>query len=226
MENYELYIQQLKELFWENNINPDISHIERLSSYASLLYEKNQILNLVSRKDIDNIVENHIFICSFINQYIPKTCRSFLDIGTGGGLPGIPLAISNPFLKGILADSISKKIAAVQEFIHKLKLSNIKAENIRVEDPEFISRHQNSFDLIVSRATVPLIMLIRYSLPLIKDKAFLLSLKGGDLSDEIKVAEIKYKINIKKYTVFELSYKPSNIRNEKEKKLILLELIK
>ncbi|NLT52702.1 MAG: 16S rRNA (guanine(527)-N(7))-methyltransferase RsmG [Ignavibacteria bacterium] len=226
MENFELYLKQLKEFFWKNNINPDISQIERLSLYASLLYDKNKILNLVSRKDIDNIVENHIFICSYINHFIPKHCKSFLDIGTGGGLPGIPLAISNPFLKGILADSTSKKIAAVQEFIHKLKLSNIKAESIRVEDPEFITKHQNSFDLVVSRATVPLIMLIRYSLPLVKDKAFLLSLKGGDLSDEIKVAEIKYKINIKKYTVFELSYKPNNLRNEKEKKLILLELIK
>jgi len=129
-------------------------------------------------------------------------------------------------LKGVLVDSIKKKIDAVDEFINKLKLSNVIAENSRVENPEFINKYSNQFDLIVSRATVPLILLISYSLPLIKEKAFLVSVKGGDLNDEIKKAEIKYKPHIKKLTVFELSYKPSNIRNEKEKKLILLELNK
>jgi 16S rRNA (guanine527-N7)-methyltransferase len=149
-----------------------------------------------------------------------------LDIGTGGGFPGIPLAIALPELRGVLADSTGKKIEAVKEFIDKLKLSNVTAENFRVESDEFKEKYANSFDLIVSRATVPLIILFRYSLPLIKDRAYLLALKGGTLDEEYEKAEMKYKSYIKKTTVFELSYKPNNVRNQKGKKLILLELIK
>jgi 16S rRNA (guanine527-N7)-methyltransferase len=131
-----------------------------------------------------------------------------------------------PEMKGVLIDSTGKKIQAVEEFINKLKLSNIVAENDRVESPEFIDHYSDTFDLVVSRATVPLIILFRYALPLIKDKAFIAALKGGDLADELKKAELKYKAYIKKSTIFDLSYKPSNVRNQKGKKLVLLELNK
>ncbi len=98
--------------------------------------------------------------------------------------------------------------------------------NDRVESPEFISNYSDSFDLILSRATVPLIILFRYALPLMKEKAVLAAVKGGNLDEEFKKAEMKYKAYIKKSTVFELYYKPSNVRNQKGKKLILLELHK
>jgi 16S rRNA (guanine527-N7)-methyltransferase len=73
---------------------------------------------------------------------------------------------------------------------------------------------------------VPLIILFRYAIPLIKEKAYLLAMKGGDLTDEFKKAEMKYKPYIKKSTVYELYYKPTNVRNKKGKKLVLLELQK
>ena len=171
-------------------------------------------------------VEKHVFLSAYISKYLPDKVSKYLDIGTGGGFPGIPLAIMRPDLRGILVDSTAKKITAVQEFIDKLKLSNVIADNDRVESEEFISRHSNSFDLIVSRATVPLIILFRYAIPLIKEKAYLLAMKGGDLTDEFKKAEMKYKPYIKKSTVYELYYKPTNVRNKKGKKLVLLELQK
>ena len=213
-------------LFWENSINPDEFQLERLANFASLVAHKNDKINLVSRKDVTKIIENHIFISSFISEFLPQKTTKFLDIGTGGGFPGIPLAITRQNLKGVLVDSTSKKIEAVQEFIDKLKLNNVTAENCRVESDEFIDKYANTFDLVVSRATVPLIILFRYSLPLIKEKAYLAAIKGGDLMDEFKTAELKYKSYIKKSTIFELSYKPNNSRNEKGKKLILIELIK
>ena len=213
-------------LFWENSINPDEYQLERLANFASLVAHKNEKVNLVSRKDILKIIENHIFISSFISEFIPQRITKFLDIGTGGGFPGIPLAITRPNLKGVLVDSTAKKIDAVREFISRLKLNNLFAENYRVESEEFKQKYANSFDLIVSRATVPLIILLRYSIPLIKEKAIVAAIKGGDLMDEFKTAELKYKTNIKKSTIFELSYKPTNIRNEKGKKLILIELTK
>ncbi|MFO7448119.1 MAG: 16S rRNA (guanine(527)-N(7))-methyltransferase RsmG [Ignavibacteriaceae bacterium] len=220
----ELYYKELLSFYWENQINPDIMKVERLAYFAELVAEKNEKVNLISRRDVNSIVENHIFISSYISKYIPEKCTNFLDIGTGGGFPGIPLAIMRPEMKGVLVDSTGKKIEAVSEFIDRLKLGNVTAENFRVESPEFIEKYKNSFDLIVSRATVPLIILFRYSLPLIKERAYLVAFKGGDLEEEYKKAELKYKPYIRKSTTFELFYKPTNVRNQKGKKLVVLEL--
>ena len=213
-------------LFWENSLNPDEYQLERLAHFALLVTQKNTKLNLISRKDVLKIIENHIFISSLIAEFLPSRVSKFLDIGTGGGFPGIPLAITRPAMRGVLADSTSKKIDAVKEFISKLKLNNIVAENFRVESEDFKQKYADTFDLVVSRATVPLVILFRYSLPLIKEKAFIAAVKGGDLMDEFKTTELKYKAHIKKSTISELSYKPSNLRNEKGKKLILIEINK
>jgi 16S rRNA (guanine527-N7)-methyltransferase len=222
----EQYLKELHTFVWENNLNADVMEIERLAYFAELVAEKNEAVNLVSRRDIDSLIEKHVFISAYISKYIPEKCSNFLDVGTGGGFPGIPLAVVKPEMQGLLVDSTRKKIDAVKEFIDKLKLGNISAENERVESPEFIARYSDSFDLVVSRATVPLVILFRYALPLIKDKAYLMALKGGDLEEEYKKAELKYKAHIKKSTTFELYYKPNNVRNQKGKKLILLELTK
>ncbi|MHB8906246.1 MAG: 16S rRNA (guanine(527)-N(7))-methyltransferase RsmG [Melioribacteraceae bacterium] len=226
MDLQEQYLRELKMLFWENSLNPDEYQLERLAHFALLVTQKNTKLNLISRKDVLKIIENHIFISSLIAEFLPSRVSKFLDIGTGGGFPGIPLAITRPAMRGVLADSTSKKIDAVKEFISKLKLNNIVAENFRVESEDFKQKYADTFDLVVSRATVPLVILFRYSLPLIKEKAFIAAVKGGDLMDEFKTTELKYKAHIKKSTIFELSYKPSNLRNEKGKKLILIEINK
>lgn len=225
-DKQEEYLKELKVFCWENGFNPEPTRTERLAFFAQLVADRNKKLNLISKRDLDSIIEKHVFISAYISKYLPDKISKFLDIGTGGGFPGIPIAIMRPDLRGILADSTSKKVEAVKEFIDKLKLSNLIAENHRVESEEFINRHGNSFDLIVSRATVPLIILFRYAIPLIKEKAYLMAMKGGDLTEEFKKAELKYKSFIKKSTIYELHYKPTNIRNKKGKKLVLLELQK
>lgn len=220
------YLKELQSFCWDNGFNPEPMRNERLAFFAQLVAEKNKTVNLISRKDIDSIIENHIFISAYVTKYLPEKVSRFLDIGTGGGFPGIPLAIMRPDLRGVLVDSTGKKIDAVKEFLDKLKLSNAVAENARVESPEFIEKYKGSFDLIVSRAVVPIIILFRYSLPLVKDKAFIVTIKGGDLDDEFKKAELKYKSFIKKSTIYELAYKPTNLRNKKGKKLVVIELQK
>lgn len=226
MEKEAQYLLQLKKIFFENEIHPDQYQLEKMARYASLVVEKNKIVNLISRKDEDKIVENHIFISALISEYMPERASRFLDIGTGGGFPGIPLSIVNPTMRGVLIDSTKKKIDAVSEFVTTLRLSKLKVVNARVESDEFKKKYAKKFDLIVSRATVPLVILFRYALPLIKDKAYIMALKGGDLTEEFKTAETKYGAYIKKHTTFELAYKPSNNRNIKDKKLVLLELNK
>lgn len=222
----EHYYNELAALFTENNYVPEQDIIKRLSELAGLVVSKNEAVNLISRKDTNCIVENHIFISAYISKFLPAGLKSFLDIGTGGGLPGLPVAIVKPTLEGVLIDSTGKKINAVNEFIEKLKLKNVSAINSRVEAPEFINRYKNSFDLIISRATVPLMLLIKYALPVIKERAYLAAIKGGILDEELGKALLKYQQNIKNYSIIELAYKPTNIENQKSKKLVLLELNK
>jgi len=226
LEKENQYLIELKKIFWENDIHPSEDQLERMARYAELLVGKNKIVNLICRKDEAKVIENHIFISAFVAGYMPERVTKFLDIGTGGGLPGIPFSIMNPLLRGVLVDSTKKKIDAVSEFVKTLKLSKIKAINGRVESPEFIEEYSQKFDLIVSRATVPLVILFRYALPLIKDRAYIMAIKGGDLTEEFRTAKIKYGSYIKRHTTFELAYKPSNLRNANEKKLVLMELIK
>jgi 16S rRNA (guanine527-N7)-methyltransferase len=218
--------KELQNFFWENGLTSEVTKTDRLAFFTHLVTEKNKDINLVSRTDLDNLVERHVFLSAFITKFFPDKVSKFIDIGTGGGFPGIPIAIMRPDLRGVLVDSTAKKVDAVKEFIDKLKLSNVVAENFRVESNEFIEKYKEQFDMIVSRATVPLIILIRYALPLVKEKSYILSIKGGDLNDEFSKAELKYKTNIKKSTVYELAYKPNNPRNEKGKKLIIIELQK
>ncbi len=225
-DSRELYLKQLTQFFWENELTPDVTQIELLAEYAQLLVERNDIVNLVSRKDTPNVIENHVFISALLSNYVPSRCTRFIDIGTGGGLPGIPLAIMRPELRGVVVDSIKKKIDSVQHFAETLLLNSVTPELARVEDDSFISRYQSSFDLVVSRATVPLILLVRYALPLITNKAHLIALKGGDLTEEFDKMFTKYSSHIKKSTIYELHYKPSNIKNIKEKKLVVLEISK
>ena len=213
----EIYLKELQNYCWDNGFNPEPMRNERLAFFAHLVAEKNKTVNLISRKDVESIIENHIFISAYITKFLPDKVTRFLDIGTGGGFPGIPLAIMRPELRGVLADSTGKKIDAVKEFIDKLKLSNVVAENARVENPEFIEKYKGTFDLVVSRAVVPIIILFRYTLPLMKEKAFIVAMKGGDLDEEFQKAELKYKSFIKKSTVYELAYKPTNLRNKKER---------
>jgi 16S rRNA (guanine527-N7)-methyltransferase len=222
----ELYLKELQNYCWDNGFNTEPMRNERLAFFAHLVVEKNKTVNLISRKDVESIIENHIFISAYITKFLPEKVTRFLDIGTGGGFPGIPLAIMRPELRGVLADSTGKKIEAVKEFIDKLKLSNAVAENARVESSEFIEKYRGTFDLVVSRAVVPIIILFRYTLPLMKEKAFIVAMKGGDIDEEFQKAELKYKSFIKKSTVYELAYKPTNLRNKKGKKLVVIELQK
>ena len=109
MKTQKDYIKELKIFFWENQICLSDFQIERLAHFAVLVVKKNEELNLISRKDVENIIENHIFVSAFITEFLPNTATNFLDIGTGGGFPGIPIAITRPLMRGVLVDSTGKK---------------------------------------------------------------------------------------------------------------------
>ena len=159
----------------------------------------NSQINVISRADIDNLYEKHILHSLALAKVVNfKDFTEILDVGTGGGFPGIPLAILFPNCQFHLVDSIGKKIKVVNEIVQALGLENVKAEQIRVEQVE------GEYDFVVSRAVTRLlpfhgwvkgkININNYN----KLKNGILYLKGGDLKEELKELG-------KKSRVFELS---------------------
>ncbi|MEH6765608.1 MAG: 16S rRNA (guanine(527)-N(7))-methyltransferase RsmG [Aequorivita antarctica] len=153
------------------------------------LYEDwNLKINVVSRKDIDELYLRHVLHSLGIAKIQPFLPGSkILDVGTGGGFPGIPLAILYPEVQFHLVDSIGKKIKVVEEVVEGLQLKNVKATNARVEDVS------GKYDFIVSRAVAQMETFVHWVNDKIAKKSFherkngILYLKGGDLTEELKV---------------------------------------
>jgi 16S rRNA (guanine527-N7)-methyltransferase len=171
----------------------------RFSLLDSLYREWNDKINVISRKDIDHLYERHVLHSLAIAKLIsfcPGT--KILDVGTGGGFPGIPLAIMFPECDFLLIDSIGKKIQVVKSIIAALKLGNVKAEQIRAEEVK------EQFDFVVSRAVTSLPVFVQWTQKRILKKGKntlhngILYLKGGDLTEELRPFD-------KRVSVFELS---------------------
>jgi len=173
--------------------------LEQFAALDSLYKEWNSKINVISRKDIDSLYEKHVLhSLSIATVFDFKKNTSVLDIGTGGGFPGIPLAIFFPDAYFHLVDSIGKKIKVVEAVAAAIGLSNITTQQIRAEEIK-----NKKFDVVVSRAVAPLKELWKWAKPLLKrDDSWqltddrtnangLISLKGGDLKQEIN--ECNYK---------------------------------
>ena len=167
-----------------------IKQFERLESELRYWNEK---VNLISRKDEDNIFERHFLHSLSILKYIDlKDKAQCLDFGTGGGFPGIPLKIAKPDLHFLLVDSIKKKIKITDMFAQHTGLRNIKAITARVEELATESQNQKKFDYIFARAVGKLDMLVSWTENLLKQNGKFVFLKGGDLTEEIMITKEKF----------------------------------
>lgn len=167
----------------------DAHQIRQFEQLDALYRDWNEKINVISRKDIDNLYAHHIVHSLAIAKVVAfKPDSAVLDIGTGGGFPGIPLAILFPETKFTLVDSIGKKIKVVQEVVEGIGLKNVTALHQRVEDFK-----KPQFDFAVSRAVTTLDKLTTWSFRLIRSKQIhilpngLIALKGGSVPEEIKL---------------------------------------
>ena len=167
----------------------------QLEQLYDLYVDWNTKINVISRKDIENLYLHHVLHSMSIAKFIAfKKNSRLLDVGTGGGFPGIPLAILFPECQFTLIDSIGKKIKVAQEISSAIGLTNIELKHVRVQE------EKGRFDFVVSRAVMPLsdlVMLVKKNIGATQQNALpngLLCLKGGELEHEIlafkKIAEI------------------------------------
>lgn len=172
---------------------------DQFSRLFPLYSEWNQRINVISRKDIEHLYLHHILHSLSIAQIIQfKPSTQIIDAGTGGGFPGVPLAIMFPECHFILNDSIRKKIHVVQEIVRQTGIKNCETRNVRMEELK------EKADFVVSRAVTEVPKLIAWIGKNIKPggnnvlKNGLLVLKGGELADELKT--LNYKIyNLNEY---------------------------
>lgn len=145
-----------------------------LDRYAALLREANKGVNLVSRKDIENLEERHVlYALSIAEAGLLNAVRNMADIGTGGGLPGIPLAIARPELEVTLVDSVEKKIKVLEKITGDLALSNVRLVRARAETL------LGTFDLITGRAVCPLPEFLKLTGHLVSEEGCVAYLTGS-----------------------------------------------
>lgn len=223
-----------------NGIHLDAEKSDRLVGFVDLLLDWNRRINLVSRRDSVNIWESHILhsLSPLLVLEIPEG-REVLDLGSGGGLPGVPLAIVREDLRITLLDSIQKKARVLREILRALDLPRVEVVCGRAEEIGKGERFRGHFDAVIARAVAPLVDLVLWSRPLLRPGAgrcmrardgagrrsfglpALLALKGGDLEREIRGVELRGKgVTI---TEINLAFPGSEGFDLVDKKLVVVE---
>ena len=176
---------------------PNLTSIqkEQIASLFPIYKEWNEKVNLISRKDFDNLYERHILHSLAIAKFIQfKEDSTVLDVGTGGGFPGIPLAIVFPEVHFHLVDATGKKINVVQDVINRLGLKNATCQQIRCEELK------TKYDFIVSRAVTSFPEFVGFTKELLNQRAYnsikngIIYLKGGEIDEEILPFKKKVKV--------------------------------
>lgn len=181
----------------------DSQSLDKFEALFDLYQHWNNQINVISRKDLENFYIRHVLHSLAIAKFITFNKKtSILDVGTGGGFPGIPLAIFFKDVQFTLIDSIGKKIKVVKEVSNALELDNVKSQHMRAE------KMNDKFDFIVSRAVTHFSRFCPWVSSNIKDKSNhkikngIIYLKGGDLKEEINSISKKY--NVINQSIYEL----------------------
>ena len=163
---------------------------DKMVRYMRRILEINENINLTAVREEEEFLEKHIIDSLACNEYDEfQRAKIIVDMGTGGGFPGIPLAITNPDKKFILADSLSKRLKVINQVAEELGISNIYLLHVRAEDMGHDIKYREKADVCVSRAVASLNVLSEWCLPLVKKGGYFIPYKGEGAEDEIAAAE-------------------------------------
>ena len=171
------------------NIDIDDEQLDTLDKYFDILILWNSRINLTSITAKEDVYSKHFADSICLLRYIDISGKSFLDVGSGAGFPGIPLKIMRPDCKMVLLDSLSKRVMFLNEVISELGLKKIKAVHGRAEDLARDAKFREKFDFVSSRAVANLSTLSEYCLPFVKIKGTFISYKSGNVDDEASAAD-------------------------------------
>lgn len=185
---------------------------EFYEKYMELFLEENSKVNLISKNDEKYLWEKHVFDSLGIEKFFEKygECKTLLDIGTGGGFPALPIAITHPKITVTAVDSIAKKIRAISSISTKLDITNIEPICARVETLN------KEFDIVTSRAVSSLKNICEYALPRIKKGGYFVAYKSRKTPEEIDDAKLvlkKYKSKIVDIIEYDLPLEEKLTRN-------------
>ncbi len=177
--------------------------IEKFREYEKILLDWNKKFNLISRKQsgIEKIIIDSIF---FLSDYKFIGNEKVIDIGSGGGFPGIPLKIIYPRLKITLLDSIQKKVKVLNDIVNKLNLADTETVCARAESLSKDIKYKNKYDIVISRAVSELSNLYKWSKDFLNSSGKMICIKGGNINKEVNTFRKNCKFNnieIKSYSL-------------------------
>ena len=183
-------IEYIQKSFEQAEMPISGEQAEKLSSYMAGILEKNRFINLTSITEEKEFVKKH-YLDSASAGRLPSYQQALriIDLGTGGGFPGIPLAILSPDKEFVLADSLAKRLDVIRELMEKTGIKNVELVHGRAEDLGKDPSYRECFDICVSRAVADLAVLAEYCLPLVRIGGSFIAYKGPGWEEEVKRAE-------------------------------------
>ncbi len=182
-------MKRVKEILLQQNIEINSSALGKMESYMNEILKRNKEINLTAITDRDEFIKKHL-IDSLLAAGLSEIAGSskILDIGTGGGFPGIPLALAFEDKQFVLADSLNKRIRIIEELCRKMDISNVKAIHGRAEYLAKKAALRENFDVCVSRAVANMSTLSEYCLPFVKIGGNFIAYKGPGCEAEVEGA--------------------------------------
>lgn len=189
MEGKKQGIIDFKEGLEELNIKINDLQISQFMDYYELLIEKNKVMNLTAITELSEVINKHFIDSLSITKVHRLQKEKILDLGTGAGLPGIPIKIAFPDTQMVLMDSLNKRVKFLDEVIEKLGLDKITTIHGRAEDYGREKNYRDSFDICTSRAVAKLSTLSEYCMPFVKIGGKFIPYKSGNITGELNEAE-------------------------------------
>ena len=188
-------MKQLGKAFEQLQITTTDKTVNKFQKYMELVLEWNEKVNLTAITDEDEFIKKHFvdsILCADFDEL--KNANTIIDVGTGAGFPGVPLALIFPDKQFLLIDSLNKRMKILDEMIKELGVSNVNVLHTRAEDLAHKKEYREKFDVCVSRAVANLAVLSEYCLPFVNIDGFFISYKGPNVEDEIDGAQRAIKL--------------------------------